>query len=271
MAQTYNLVESKATDLFGVDCVRGKIKGLKVVHKFGRNRVVPSGVFTPITIGGIYRTPQPSAATTLRIKAGGNANDTLLGTGARKVTLTGVDSTCMEIMEEVELAGISASASTTAQFLRLYEAIVTESGTYATQAIGSHAGDIVIEDTAGTEDWATIDSTLFPKSQTEIGNYTVPAGKTAYILSILVSVDSNKAADVALFQRQGVGKTAAPFDAMRLVIEFGALLGVANILPKCPLGPFPALTDLGFMAQVVAGTADVDVDFEILVIDDVNT
>ena len=47
----------------------------EIENKFGDNTAVGTS-YVPITGNGIYRTPQVSGATTLRVKAGGDANDT---------------------------------------------------------------------------------------------------------------------------------------------------------------------------------------------------
>ena len=70
------------------EAAKGNITGSTIVNKFGRNASVGT-TYVPVTVGGVYNTPQPAAATTLRIKAGGDANDAAAGTGAREVTVVG--------------------------------------------------------------------------------------------------------------------------------------------------------------------------------------
>lgn len=237
---------------------------LKIIHKFGHNDDVGT-TYVPVAVGGIYRTPQYNSATTLRIKAGGNANDTLAGSGARVIHLNGLDENGAEVFEDLDTAGASASSSTTTTFTRLFRAYVEESGTYASASAGSHSADIVIENTAGTEDWATIKVNGFAESQTGICVYTVPLGCVAYIKQVFVSVESTKAASLLLFQRQGADKIAAPYDAMRVLMEFHGVTREESFKPQLPIGPFPEHTDLGLMAKVPSGTSEVDGDLEILV------
>lgn len=241
----------------------GTIYGLSVVHKFGRATV--GTTFTPVALGGIYRTPQVGAATTLRVKAG-NANDDAAGTGARSVTLIGLDATGAEATEEIPTAGISAGASSSTSFIRLYRAYVSKSGTYATQAAGSHAADIFIENSAGTEDWAKIELNSFPKGQTEIGVYSVPLGYTAYIRSGFVHSDTSKPTHVILFSRENILETAAPYSSMNAKLEIDAAAGGNDIQFMAPLGPFPELSEFGFMGKVDTGTAEVDVNMEIILV-----
>jgi len=60
----------------GMDIARGIVPGCRSFFRFGRNTAI-GATYTPVTRSGHYRTPQAGSATTLRVKAGGNANDTL--------------------------------------------------------------------------------------------------------------------------------------------------------------------------------------------------
>ena len=243
----------------------GEVPGYSVVHKFGRHLAIGT-TFEPVSIGGVYQTPQAASATTLRVKAG-DTNDTAAGTGAREITVQGLDETGAEVIETLATAGTSASTTTSATFMRLYRAYVSASGTYATSVAGSHTDDIVIENGAGGTNWLTIDATDFPRAQSEVAMYTIPLGKTGYVPSIHISVDSGKTATITMFKRENILESAVPYSGMRMQIQFGGVTGEAVIKPVTALGPFPALTDVGFMAKAAA-TSEVDVDFEIILIDD---
>lgn len=251
-----------------LDVARGLATGISSIKKFGRNNSVGTS-YVPISLGGVYRTPQSGSATTLRIKAGGNANDTAAGSGAREVTIVGTDENFNEVSEAVATAGVSASASTTTTFTRVYRAFVSSSGTYATASAGSHSGDIVIEDSAGTQDWATIDSTNFPKGQTEIAAFTVPAGTTGYVKLRNLGIDSGKTCDIAFFQRENCDQTAAPYSAMRVQsvvsgVSGGSIETFGSV--DVPFGPYVGPTDIGIMGKVTTGTASISVEFEIFIV-----
>ena len=216
-------------------------------------------------MGAVYQTPQPAAATTLRVKAG-NVNDTAAGTGAREITLQGLDDTGTEVTETLATAGTSASLATTATFIRHYRAYVSKSGTYAAIGTSSHADDIVIENGAGGTDWLTIDSTIFSRGQSEVALFPVPLGKEAYIYNIHINVDSVKTASILLFKRESILDSAAPYQARRLQHQWGGVSGSIIQNTEYPMGPFPALTDIGFMAKA-ATASEVDVEFVILLID----
>ena len=253
---------------FALEVVKGSVPSHAPVSKFGRNDSVGT-TFVPIALGSIYQTPQVASATTLRIKAGGNANDTAAGTGAREVTLQGLDETGALVSEAVATAGASASSVTTATFLRLYRAFVSSSGTYATSAAGSHAADIVIENGAGGTDWLTIDSTNFRKGQSEVGAYSVPSGKTAYVKFCNVTIDSGKTCELIFFHRGNILETAAPYTAMRAkAVLTGLIANMALAGRGIYLGGFAGPCDIGFMGRVTATTGSMAVEFEMYLVDD---
>jgi hypothetical protein len=249
---------------------RGLSTGVQNVKKFGRNPSVGTS-FEVISFDGVYRTPQAAAATTLRIKAG-NASDDAAGSGARKVIIEGLDENFEKVTEEITTAGTSASTATTATFTRLYRAYVSESGTYATASAGSHAANIVIENSAGTEDWLTIDATDFPKSQSEIAAYSIEAGKTGYVKMRNLSVDSGKTIDLIFFSRTNIDESAAPYTAMRAQsVITGVSGGSVEVFGdvEIPFGPYVGPTDIGFMGKTGAGTASIAIEFEIFIINEV--
>lgn len=251
------------TKEFLLEVEHGNVPGYSLVHKFGRKPNVGTS-YEPLTSNGIYQTPQVSAATTLRVKAG-DANDTATGTGAREVTIQGVDETGAYQTESIATAGASPSSPTSTTWLRVFRSFVSSSGTYATATTGSHSDDIFIETVGGTE-WTKIDSTDFARAQSQIGVYTVPLGKTGILLNYKITTNSNKAVDFAFFKRENILETSAPYTPMRLQFEE---VGIQGVYPVDIAGgeEFSALTDFGFMVKAAA-TADVSIDFDILLIDD---
>jgi len=243
-----------------------QLSGFASISKFGRNPAVGT-TYVPIALGGVYRTPQVGGATALRVKAGGGANDTASGSGARSVTFIGTDATGAEVTDTVATAGALASAASTVEFMRLYRAFVSASGTYATQSAGSHAADITIEDAAGTQDWATIttSSSTFPRGQTEIGAYTVPTGYKAFITEVDVYSNSAKTTDVLFFRRENILETAAPYTAMRELFEV-ALEGGHYFRTFTPPIKVTGPADVGFLAKVDATTAEVTATFDLVLV-----
>jgi hypothetical protein len=238
------------------------------VHKFGKVAGATT-TYTPICIGGIYRMPQVANVTALRVKAGDVADD-VGGAGARTITLQGLDETGALVNETIDTGGTSAGPNSTTTFLRLFRAFVATSGTYPVGvATGSHVADIVIENAAGSEDWLTISSTGLDRAQSQVGCYTIPLGKEGFLETFFVTVDSNKAYDIAMCTRTGILQTAAPYDGLRAKTE---MIGLKEAFSPpeftTPGGPFPALTDIIWLTKATStGTVDVSVDFELLIRD----
>ena len=234
-------------------------------HQFGRNIACPT-TYVPVSDIGVYRTPQPASAVQLRIKAGGNAADTANGAGARSVKLWGLNASGDEVTEIIATAGASASAATTNSFIRLYLAEVYESGTYGTQAAGSHAGNITIENAAGNEDWAQIQLNGFPSASTGIGSIAVPRNHVGLLTSAQINVDGTKTTDILILKREGIMQSSAPYQPIKKIQE---LLGINQsivITFDVPI-KFPELTDMGVLAKVSNGTGAVSVDMEVIMLE----
>lgn len=246
----------------GLDISRGLASGCAASFRFGRNTAIGSA-YTPVTRSGFYRTPQSTGAVALRIKAGGNANDTANGSGAREITLVGLDATGEVITQTLATAGASASQATIELFMRLTSAYISKSGTYASQTAGSQAGSIIIENSAGNQDWALIADGTLGKGVAEIAAYTTPCNKSAAILNITVSSDADKKANIVLFQRKNILETSAPYSPLSLVIEFPQSAGLRDVKFDPPLY-FPPLCDFGFLASVSASTVDVAIGFDLV-------
>lgn len=244
---------------------RGNMALTHVHHQFGRNVACPT-TYVPVTDNGVYRTPQAGAATALRIKAGGNASDTANGSGARSVRIWGINQLGDEVTEIIATNGALASAPTTATFMRVYQVEVYESGTYGTQALGSHVGDITIENAAGTQDWAQIQLNGFPSAVTGIGSITIPRNHIGLLSSVQLNVDLTKSTSLIILKREGILQSAAPYRPIQKVQEFLGVSSSIKISFDVPI-KFPELTDLGVLAKVSNGTGAVSVDMEILILE----
>jgi len=237
---------------------RGLVTGASIVHKFGRNPAVPNGSWAGILTSSaqfVWLT----AASAVRVKAGGNSADTSNGAGARTVTIQGLSATGAEVTATVTLAGASASAATTQTFLRVYRAWVETAGTYT----GNNTGNVVIETTGGT---ALIQITA-GEGQTQYCAYTIPLGKTGYLANVTVQADSLKPADFRLFTRGPCTTVTAPFPAKRLKYYWDGISGKASSQTRTSILAMPALTDIWIEAQGSSAT-EATADMEIILFDD---
>lgn len=257
----------KIVDNYDFLAAAGLVDGATVVHKFGHNAAV-STTYVPICHGGEWQTPQVSGATTIRIKAGGNANDTAAGTGARELTIYGCDATGADIWDTVATAGASASSATTLEFLRVTKMRVSKSGTYATAAGGSHAAAITIENGSGGTDWGTMAFTNFAYARSLIGCLTIPLGKVGYLANLSVDVEGTKPASILMFQRTNILETLAPYSPMEVLAEWPGVDGNINNGYSPYLAPIPALTDFGFMGRVTSTTSKISARFAMLLVDE---
>ena len=257
------LTMEELRDQAGIEIVSGAVTGQAVVHKFGFGTVGTS--FVPVSNELVYQTP--TTATALEFLSS-DTNDTSAGSGAREVTVVGLDANWAEVTQTVVTNGTTPVALGTS-LIRLYRWYVSSSGTYATAAAGSHAGELKIRVASAGADWSTIPFSPFPTGQSLIGAYTVPTGKTGYILSQHIHVDSTKSVDLLFFKRNNADDVATPYSgAMRVLNQFIGISGDADFHPETPINGLVGPCDVGFMAKVTSNTADVSVDFEILLIDD---
>ena len=245
----------------GLEIQKGDIDGYRVIHKFGHNDAVGTS-YVPVTDDGLYQTP--TTAQSLEAVST-DANDTSAGTGARSITVHGIDENWDEISETIVLNGTTAVALANT-YLRVHRCYVATSGTYATQTAGSHAGTISVRNSGAGVEWAKIGIDGFPLGQSEIGAFTVPKGFTAYIRTVHIHVDSGKTVDIVAFSRKDADLVTAPFGVMRTWGQYHGISGATNLHPEAPFSPFTEKTDVGFLARVATGTASVLIDFEIWII-----
>lgn len=215
-------------------------------HKYGGNPSVPNGSWATINqLGTMYF---PTVASTVRIKAGGNTNDTALGSGATSVTVYGLDETGELAQETLATAGASASASTTTTFIRLFRVRATTVGTYATTTgnVGANAGTIVIEITAGGQDWLEVAA---GSGSTEYAGYTIPLGWDGYLRRIDMQVNATKAASIRMVQRQNILTVAGGMSPKTIQFNFEGVMGGLTTTNTSPVGYLPPLTDVWMEAK----------------------
>lgn len=243
-----------------VEVMRGNVQGQSMVHKFGRNAAVPNGSWEFVNNLGFTAWPL-SAATTVRVKAGGNANDTSGGSGAQTITVQGIDSNGDELSESITLAGASASSATTASFWRIHRAWVNIVGTYG----GSNTGAITVENSAGGTDLIKMEAS---EGQTQFAGYTIPDGYKGYLMSLHISVDAGKAADFRVMTRGLITNTTAPIGPIRLKLFFDGVLGSFAYRPSGPELELAALSDIWVEARGGGAITEASADFELLLVEE---
>lgn len=240
----------------------GLVSGWTSTIKFGRNASVGT-TLEPIAFSGIYQTP--TSASALEILSS-DADDTSAGTGLRKVTVVGLNSSWQEVSQEVTLNGTTPVALAT-NLIRVYRMYGSEAGSYANQSTPSQQGTITLRVSGAGATWATLDVLTggFGLGQSLIGCYTVPSGYTAYVYHGTISIENTKAVSLYFFKRENANDVTSPYSGvMRIMHTFESVTGVVNEGSGAFLGEFPQGTDIGYMGKTASGTATASVEFYIL-------
>ena len=245
---------------FFFEIAKGDVQGHSIVHKFGKNNAVANGAWELVSAASAA-TSFLSAATTVRVKAGDTADSTG-NAGARAITVEGLDETGAAVTETIKTNGTSAGTASTTTFLRVFRAYVTadSAGTYG----ASNTAAVVIENSAGTADLLTI---AIEEGQTQYGAYTIPLGKTGYLMSVTLQSDGVKAADFRLMTRADILDTSAPSEPVRIRLYFDGILGQESVQPLSPMLALTENTDIWVEANGSGAQTEVSVDFEIILVD----
>lgn len=239
---------------FYLDVATGNIGGVSNVSKFGYNPAVGSTNYESIWEGS-NAYPWQTVADQLEVLSS-SVNDTSAGTGARTVELQGLDSSWNLLTETVTMNGTTA-VTTTGSFLRIFRARVVTAGTSL-----RNEGDITIrdQDTSTTRALITNGATS-GMGQTLMAVYTVPAGKTAYIMNIDFSSSKDLEQRYRLMQRDNAVTNAA-----WNVKEFVTGRGGFSDFKKVAIQKATEKTDLDLQV-ISSATSSAAGGFELILID----
>jgi len=241
------------------EIAQGKVEGASLIHKFGASELTTS--MGPITQSKTYQTPETAMSLEF---VSGSAQDGVGGTGALEITIVGLNSSWEEVTQVISTNGLTP-VQIPINLTRLYRWYVSSSGSYSNPLTASHSGELTIRGIGGGTVWSKIVIDPLPIAQSQIGVYTIPAGKVGYLLSKNVFTDTSKSADIYLFQRCNANDTISPYSGIRKLIEREVgVQGGFSISFEGGKGPFIGPCDIGFMGGVSVGTADVSVEFELV-------
>ena len=243
------------------EILKGRVTYISSYHAFGKNPTTPI-TYEVVSSNGFYRTPQVADSIQLRIKAG-SANDTALGTGAREITITGLNELGNVTTESLATAGTSASALSNTTWFRVFKITVTESGTYANPFLtGSHAAEIILETSGGVE-WTSIPFDTIGAGESQSCAYTVPSGYKAAVIDYIFSSDTDKDFQFLFTWREGVMDAAAPYKAAITIAEGDGSVGGEEHKSAIPDTLYPELTDIIAGAKTSVSTAAISCHFEV--------
>lgn len=232
-----------------INVVRGNVPGASNTRRTGFNPGVGTSettVWNETTTFVAY----PATAAVVTVSSS-SANDTSAGTGARTVTLSGLDANYNVISEVITMNGQTAVTSVNL-YLRLSPLTTLTAGSG-----GKNAGVIY----AGTGSVSVgVPATIYSSmgvgyNESHQAFYTVPAGMTGYITDVSATTDT-AGTRVLLYTRVQGGVFLA-----RRVNQVG-VGGFARV-NQLPLS-IPAKTDIEYRALVGTGTANVSAQFELL-------
>lgn len=233
---------------------QGNVPGFELVHKFGSNPDVGTTTEDVWEQGGLV--PWMEFAETL-VVASTNVNDVTTGTGAWDVVIKSLDDDFNEIIETIDLLALPLTTLTPSRRIQTLE--VGGVGAYT----GSNLGVITLTGSVTGDVHGTIPIGNGRSSQSQ---FTVPNGKTGYILRVAISMDTGKSVNVNIHNRQGADIVVAPFKPNLHLHHWDGISTPVNerLLANHRL---PQKTDVWFDAVVPATAASVDVDYDILLVD----
>ena len=257
MPQVSSISRVGTTEPFELQVARDQISYHEGVHKFGFYDSVDTNLTTIWSQGGVYS--YLSSASTLYISSS-STDDTGAGTGARTVTVSGLDNNFDEKIETVTLNGQTGVELNGSTWFRVNRIVVNTAGSG-----GANAGVLYVgtesAPTSGvpTNKYATV---LVGDNQTLMCIYTVPRGYTGFITQKDVSASSSagKFAILSLVARPFGGV----FNVKDRVLSSE---GYSSIEYPYPLN-FTEKTDIEIRAQAdsAGGTVTVSAALDIIII-----
>jgi len=150
---------------------RGKVRGAFHIIKFGENLDIDSNMETIWDGGGLYTYLTSAGVLTVTSTDG---DDAAAGTGARTVTVDGLDANYNQVSETLTVGGSAGSV----EFFRVFRAFVASSGSSGTNegtiSIASGATTLAQIIKVGTGQGTGLGQTL-------MSIYSIPAGYTGFI------------------------------------------------------------------------------------------
>ena len=250
---TGSTTPSSAEIDFYLAVAKGDFTGYTNVSKFGANPSVKSAGFETLWDGSeLY--PWPTSADTLAIVSD-NVNDDVAGTGARTIEIQGLDSNWNVQTVTYDLDG-TTTVTTTETFLRVFRARIVTAGSSET-----NEGTITMSHTTSGDLLAQISYNTIGQGQTLMACYTIPAGKTGYIININFSSSKDNEHTFRLMTRDNTVT-----DAAWNCKEYASARGGFNTWRKFAINKVTEKTDIDFQAIASAASA-ANGGFELILID----
>lgn len=235
----------------------GLVDGYSNIHKFGRNPNIGGAPETVWQNGGVYS--YLSAASTVYVSAVDATNDNPTGTGARTVTVQGLDTNYNVVEETLSVNNTEGSV----EFLRVFRAFVATAGSILTN-------DDIIKISTGAGGTGTLLATIgiigtgttFGLGQTQLALYTIPAGKTGYLTNWQVGGGTYNDSITATLLARELDGADVPFRSRDIMDVPGGFHTRNYNVPY----RFPEKTDIEVRAIASTGSV-VSSSFDIILVD----
>lgn len=241
------------TQDFFFEIVKGNVPGHSAMHKFGENDTIGSTVFETLWEGS---NPYPylTSAVTLKVSSD-DVDDNSTGDGGRTVELFGLDTNYDEITEIISLNG-QTEVITTKSYLRIYRMIIRSAGSTGGLEGTCYAGTGTV--TAGVPAVILAQAKAM-HNQTLMALYTIPNGKTGYIIKKFAGTNKDKQVNIHLMVR--------PFGEVFQIKQHDTIF--QDRFSHTFELPIVALqkADIELRAKVSTSTAEVSGGFDIVLVD----
>ena len=231
---------------FYLEVAQGLIAGYSFNHRFGAVPSMSSGVTGSIwdINDTIYPWDALSSGSIVNIERNNASDDGLV------VTVQGLDENYDVAQEDITITGADQTGSQL--FTRVNRAFVTGNG--------GNAGDIDIE--AGSAGGTTVARIIAGYGQTQMSVYTIPAGKTGYILHGTATGSSDTDAEGRMMVRYFGTNAFRIGHAFELQLRGGQY----DYTFQTPI-PVPEKTDIDVRATMRSNNKRITAAFDVLLVD----
>mgnify|MGYP001579140805 CR=1 FL=1 len=220
-----------------VDASLSLAPGASTVYQLGLNLDIDAGPADVWSGGGLY--PWMTAATSLEVVSA-SANDAAAGTGARTVTINGLNASYVEVAQIITMNGTTAVAIPT-QLFRINSMTITTAGSGQV-----NDGNITVRDAGAGTTRALMEAGYGALRQSQ---FTVPAGKTLLVATASHGINkpsSTRDATVAFYFRLSAGTYSLLFEI--------PVSSQPVFVPVFPIAAIPEKADIGYRVMYVSAT-----------------
>jgi hypothetical protein len=197
-----------------------------------------------------------------------DATDDIAGTGARTITVHGLDANFDLIEEVIEMNGTSATSATTASFIRVNKTIVKDAGTYATTLVGANNGNITIRPSGGGSTLSYVADVDIDPGASQDFKYTIPNGYRAIVVGVGANIDSTKTGTMVFNSRADADIITAPFSSKISTINVAGFAGLHTVPKELLNHRLEAKTDFWASATAGVNNTEMEISARLLLIQD---